>query len=204
MERSRLAAEHGCSFLLFLTRSLSIPSEVLGMPSEEEVDLLLRKFGACFRPEPLPKDQRRCCFCNQQGDGQTDGPARLLNLDLDLWVSLLDTRRPTQTCRMRRGAAVHSSVMDMFCLSGPPQLCSVVQRGLRDSGRRSDQRGAGAAAWPGAPLCPLSAAWSHQWLQPLPLHQHLPLHMRPAGQLHLLQGKAAESLHVLTQAAMLG
>lgn len=59
------------------------------MPTEEEMDVLLKKFGACLRPEPLPKDQRRCCFCNQQGDGQTDGPARLLNLDLDLWVSLL-------------------------------------------------------------------------------------------------------------------
>lgn len=56
-------------------------------PTEEELDALLRKFGACLRPEPLPRDQRRCCFCNQQGDGRTDGPARLLNLDLDLWVS---------------------------------------------------------------------------------------------------------------------
>lgn len=59
------------------------------MPTEEEVDVLLKKLGACLRPDPLPKDQRRCCFCSQQGDGQTDGPARLLNLDLDLWVSLL-------------------------------------------------------------------------------------------------------------------
>lgn len=59
------------------------------MPSEEEVDLLLRKFGMFLHSDPLPRDQRRCCFCNQQGDGQTDGPARLLNLDLDLWVSLL-------------------------------------------------------------------------------------------------------------------
>lgn len=50
--------------------------------------MLLRRFGVCLRPEPIPKDQRRCCFCNQQGDGQTDGPARLLNLDLDLWVSV--------------------------------------------------------------------------------------------------------------------
>lgn len=60
------------------------------MPNEEEVDLLLRKFEVCLRPDTLPKDQRRCCFCNQQGDGETDGPARLLNVDLDLWVSLLD------------------------------------------------------------------------------------------------------------------
>lgn len=58
------------------------------MPSEEEIDALLKKLGACLHPDPLPKDQRRCCFCHQQGDGQTDGPARLLNLDLDLWVSL--------------------------------------------------------------------------------------------------------------------
>lgn len=66
------------------------PSEAAPVvtPTEEEVDALLKKFGSCLRPEPLPRDQRRCCFCNQQGDGQTDGPARLLNLDLDLWVSL--------------------------------------------------------------------------------------------------------------------
>lgn len=57
------------------------------MPTEEEMDLLLKKLGGCLRPDPLPKDQRRCCFCHQLGDGQTDGPARLLNLDLDLWVS---------------------------------------------------------------------------------------------------------------------
>ena len=56
------------------------------LPSEEEVDLLLRKLGVCLRPDPLPRDQRRCCFCRQLGDGLTDGPARLLNLDLDLWV----------------------------------------------------------------------------------------------------------------------
>lgn len=66
------------------------------MPMEGEVDVLLKKLGACLRPEPLPKDQRRCCFCQQQGDGQTDGPARLLNLDLDLWVSLLGSTGSTQ------------------------------------------------------------------------------------------------------------
>uniref|UniRef100_A0A3Q2QIP0 PHD-type domain-containing protein n=1 Tax=Fundulus heteroclitus TaxID=8078 RepID=A0A3Q2QIP0_FUNHE len=61
--------------------------DAAAMPTEEEVDELLKKFGSCLRLDPLPKDQRRCCFCQQQGDGLTDGPARLLNLDLDLWVS---------------------------------------------------------------------------------------------------------------------
>lgn len=96
------------------------------MPSEEEVDLLLRKFGVCLHAEPLPKDERRCCFCNQQGDGRTDGPARLLNLDLDLWVS---AGGPANPAGVWGGAAVHISVTETscVCVSGPPQLCSVVK-----------------------------------------------------------------------------
>ncbi|KAG7247482.1 hypothetical protein CRUP_020031, partial [Coryphaenoides rupestris] len=58
--------------------------QAVAVPTEEEVESLLRKLGACLRPDPLPRDQRRCCFCRQLGDGLTDGPARLLNLDLDL------------------------------------------------------------------------------------------------------------------------
>lgn len=72
-----------------LFRGPCVPNEAVAVPTEEEVDKLLRKLGACLRPDPLPKDQRRCCFCHQQGDGLTDGPARLLNLDLDLWVGVL-------------------------------------------------------------------------------------------------------------------
>lgn len=87
------------------------------------MDLLLMKLGACLHPEPVPKDERRCCFCNQQGDGQTDGPARLLNLDLDLWVSVLapDWARPSGNRRP------HQRDGDVLSVSGPPQLCSVVQ-----------------------------------------------------------------------------
>lgn len=70
-----------------------VSDKTAAVPTEEEVDVLLKKLGACLRPEPFPVDQRRCCFCHQRGDGETDGPARLLNLDLDLWVSLW--RRPS-------------------------------------------------------------------------------------------------------------
>lgn len=33
-------------------------------------------------------DSRRCIFCNHVGDGAADGPARLLNFDVDKWVHL--------------------------------------------------------------------------------------------------------------------
>lgn len=34
------------------------------------------------------EDSRRCMFCQGQGDGASDGPARLLNFDVDKWVHL--------------------------------------------------------------------------------------------------------------------
>ncbi|XP_040921273.1 histone-lysine N-methyltransferase 2C isoform X2 [Toxotes jaculatrix] len=90
-----------------LSRGPCIPNEAVAMPTEEEVDVLLKRLGACFRPEPLPKDQRRCCFCHQQGDGQTDGPARLLNLDLDLWVHLNCALWSSEVYETQAGALIN-------------------------------------------------------------------------------------------------
>ncbi|KAM8731510.1 histone-lysine N-methyltransferase 2C isoform 5-T5 [Acanthopagrus schlegelii] len=90
-----------------LSRGPCIPNEAVAMPTEEEVDVLLKKLGACLRPDPLPKDQRRCCFCNQQGDGQTDGPARLLNLDLDLWVHLNCALWSSEVYETQAGALIN-------------------------------------------------------------------------------------------------
>lgn len=69
--------------------------------------MLLDKLGAGLRPDPLPKDQRRCCFCSQPGDGQTDGPARLLNLDLDLWVHLNCALWSSEVYETQAGALVN-------------------------------------------------------------------------------------------------
>uniref|UniRef100_A0AAQ6ICI8 [histone H3]-lysine(4) N-methyltransferase n=1 Tax=Anabas testudineus TaxID=64144 RepID=A0AAQ6ICI8_ANATE len=90
-----------------LSRGPCIPNEAVAMPTEEEIDILLKKLGACFRPEPLPKDQRRCCFCHQQGDGQTNGPARLLNLDLDLWVHLNCALWSSEVYETQAGALIN-------------------------------------------------------------------------------------------------
>ncbi|XP_042370293.1 histone-lysine N-methyltransferase 2C-like, partial [Plectropomus leopardus] len=90
-----------------LSRGPCIPNEAVAMPTEEEVDALLKKFGSCLRPDPSPKDLRRCCFCNQQGDGRTDGPARLLNLDLDLWVHLNCALWSSEVYETQAGALIN-------------------------------------------------------------------------------------------------
>ncbi|KAM9701276.1 LOW QUALITY PROTEIN: histone-lysine N-methyltransferase 2C-like [Menidia menidia] len=86
-KRARGARWRRWSISITLTRDQRA-SEAVAVPTEEELDQLLRRTGAVLRPDPPPRDQRRCCFCQQVGDGPTDGPARLLNLDLDLWVHL--------------------------------------------------------------------------------------------------------------------
>ncbi|XP_045077482.1 histone-lysine N-methyltransferase 2C [Coregonus clupeaformis] len=77
------------------------------LPGEEEVDELLRKLGASLRPDPLPRDLRRCCFCHEEGDGMTDGPARLLNLDLDLWVHLNCALWSSEVYETQAGALIN-------------------------------------------------------------------------------------------------
>ncbi|KAG0433469.1 hypothetical protein HPB47_019880, partial [Ixodes persulcatus] len=57
-------------------------------PSEEEVARLLDAQDICVKPDKPVEDTRRCILCHVVGDGETNGPARLLNLDVDMWVHL--------------------------------------------------------------------------------------------------------------------
>ncbi|XP_051538392.1 histone-lysine N-methyltransferase 2C-like isoform X2 [Myxocyprinus asiaticus] len=84
-----------------------VPKGNYHLPVEEEVDELLKKLGTSLRPEPMPKDSRRCCFCHEEGDGLTDGPARLLNLDLDLWVHLNCALWSTEVYETQAGALIN-------------------------------------------------------------------------------------------------
>ncbi|XP_014874682.1 histone-lysine N-methyltransferase 2C isoform X3 [Poecilia latipinna] len=95
------------SFSITLNRGSRVANKMGAIPTEEEVDELLKEFGACLRPDPLPRDQRRCCFCHQQGDGLTDGPARLLNLDLDLWVHLNCALWSSEVYETQAGALIN-------------------------------------------------------------------------------------------------
>ncbi|EEC19912.1 hypothetical protein IscW_ISCW023206 [Ixodes scapularis] len=49
---------------------------------------LLDAQDICVKPDKPVEDTRRCILCHVVGDGETNGPARLLNLDVDMWVHL--------------------------------------------------------------------------------------------------------------------
>ncbi|XP_067143136.1 histone-lysine N-methyltransferase 2C-like isoform X4 [Centruroides vittatus] len=56
--------------------------------SAEEMGQILDKLNICIRPEKMPNDTRRCVLCHEVGDGETNGPARILNMDVDKWIHL--------------------------------------------------------------------------------------------------------------------
>ncbi|KAL5009713.1 hypothetical protein ScPMuIL_012018 [Solemya velum] len=57
-------------------------------PEEEETSRLWGSLGNITLPDPSPEERRKCAFCHQYGDGETNGPGRLLNMDVDKWAHL--------------------------------------------------------------------------------------------------------------------
>ncbi|XP_041698131.1 histone-lysine N-methyltransferase 2C isoform X4 [Coregonus clupeaformis] len=105
------------------TVQVVVPRGSSQLPDEDQIDELLRKLGASLRPGASLRDQRRCCFCHQLGDGVTDGPARLLSLDLDVWVHLNCALWSTEVYETQSGALINvelalrrgSAVRCAFC-----------------------------------------------------------------------------------------
>ncbi|XP_048118756.1 histone-lysine N-methyltransferase 2C isoform X1 [Alosa alosa] len=95
------------------------------LDDEVEVDRLLAKLAMPLRPSPALRDRRRCCFCHQEGDGLTDGPARLLNLDLDTWVHLNCALWSTEVYETQAGALIN---VELALRRGTAVLCVCCQR----------------------------------------------------------------------------
>ncbi|GFU34433.1 hypothetical protein NPIL_626691 [Nephila pilipes] len=55
---------------------------------KEETEKAVRPFYHTIKPSQMPKDERKCIFCHGTGDGDTNGAARLLNVDVNKWVHL--------------------------------------------------------------------------------------------------------------------
>ncbi|XP_053231226.1 LOW QUALITY PROTEIN: histone-lysine N-methyltransferase 2D-like [Podarcis raffonei] len=77
---------------------------------DREIADFVERLAATLRPDKVPRDLRKCCFCHEEGDGATDGPARLLNLDLDLWVHLNCALWSTEVYETQGGALINVEV----------------------------------------------------------------------------------------------
>nr|XP_023687945.1 histone-lysine N-methyltransferase 2D-like [Paramormyrops kingsleyae]XP_023687953.1 histone-lysine N-methyltransferase 2D-like [Paramormyrops kingsleyae]XP_023687962.1 histone-lysine N-methyltransferase 2D-like [Paramormyrops kingsleyae] len=78
--------------------------------SSREVSELMERLRITLRPDKMPRDLRKCCFCHEEGDGATDGPARLLNIDVDLWVHLNCALWSTEVYETQGGALINVEV----------------------------------------------------------------------------------------------
>ena len=56
--------------------------------NENELTHLMYQIGATILPPRDTEDSRECLFCRMKGDAPADGPARLLNYDVNKWVHL--------------------------------------------------------------------------------------------------------------------
>ena len=68
-----------------------------------------------FQVKVLPNDERKCVLCHGIGDGQTDGSARLLNMDVDKWVHLNCALWSTEVYETVNGSLIN---VDLACKRG--------------------------------------------------------------------------------------
>ncbi|XP_070774430.1 histone-lysine N-methyltransferase 2C [Enoplosus armatus] len=113
------------------TVQVVVPRGNSQLPDEDKIDELLKKLGASLRPPAILRDQRRCCFCHQFGDGITDGPARLLNLDLDVWVHLNCALWSTEVYETQAGALIN---VELALRRGQTVRCAYCQQTGATSG----------------------------------------------------------------------
>lgn len=93
--------------------------------SSREVSELMERLRITLRPEKLPRDKRKCCFCHDEGDGPTDGPGRLLNIDVDLWVHLNCALWSTEVYETQGGALIN---VEVALRRGLRTLCACCQK----------------------------------------------------------------------------
>ncbi|XP_068610398.1 histone-lysine N-methyltransferase 2D [Brachionichthys hirsutus] len=93
--------------------------------TSREVSELMERLRITLRPDKLPRDKRKCCFCHEEGDGATDGPARLLNIDVDLWVHLNCALWSTEVYETQGGALIN---VEVALRRGLRTLCACCQK----------------------------------------------------------------------------
>ncbi|XP_066300292.1 histone-lysine N-methyltransferase 2C-like isoform X1 [Branchiostoma lanceolatum] len=105
--------------------SIMVPKSTYRPPSEKEIDELMSKLGTCLKPDDLPVDSRCCVLCGKAGDGDTEAAARLLNMDLDMWVHLNCALWSTEVYETLNGALIN---VEMAYKRGQTLACTACNK----------------------------------------------------------------------------
>ncbi|XP_052804919.1 histone-lysine N-methyltransferase 2D-like isoform X3 [Mya arenaria] len=99
------------------------PEVHVSCKKEEEQGKLWGEFSVALKhSQDKVTDQRTCEFCQECGDGKTDGPARLLNVDIDMWAHLNCALWSQEVYETLNGALMH---VDQAYRRGAKHKCVV-------------------------------------------------------------------------------
>ena len=71
----------------FYNSTLSVPRRQKVM-NEKDLTQMMFQMGITMMPPREAEDSRTCLYCHMAGDAAADGPARLLNYEVDKWAHL--------------------------------------------------------------------------------------------------------------------
>ena len=71
----------------FFNSTMSVPRRQKVM-NEKDLTTLMFQMGITMMPPREAEDTRTCLYCHMTGDAAADGPARLLNYEVDKWTHL--------------------------------------------------------------------------------------------------------------------
>ena len=93
--------------------------------NENELMQLMYSMGVTIMPPRETDDTRECLFCHIRGDAAADGPARLLNYDVDKWVHLNCALWSEEVYETVSGALVN---VETALKSGANLYCKVCEK----------------------------------------------------------------------------
>jgi histone-lysine N-methyltransferase MLL3 len=75
--------------------------------NENDLTAMMCQMGVTVMPPRDTDDTRQCLFCHMKGDAPADGPARLLNYDVNKWVHLNCALWSEEVYETQNGALVN-------------------------------------------------------------------------------------------------
>ena len=93
--------------------------------NENELTQMMFQMGTTMMPPRETEDMRECLFCHMRGDAAADGPARLLNYDVNKWVHLNCALWSEEVYETVSGALVN---VETALKNGQNAICKICEK----------------------------------------------------------------------------